>query len=465
MACEQNTWRDIQETLSAAAPNEGCVFVLARPSRGKDRVTVVFREAIWPEPGEVEASPNRLEISADYISRVLDAAIEKGSMTGAILVHTHPSTRYCKGIGRFSPRDDWYEHRLFPCFTQGRNEAISGSIVLGSEPGEIDARIWWSENDGLFMQPVNVVRVVGPEVRFLETQHSEWADHLDPSIMDRSTRLWGREGRRILQNIRVGVVGAGGTGSIVLVSIATMGVGKILAWDKDVLKKDNLHRTLGAKRSMVGLPKVKVLSEYAVTVATADPIDIQGIQDWGTSNEGLRGLKDCDIIFCCVDKFAPRVPLNLLAYIHLIPVIDIASWIHPDPKTRIVDALMTHAHVLSPGIPCAWCSGTLSSRRLTREAQGSQRDAEMRLPYGLSLEETDGEEPSVLPLNLTGAGLALILFIQVALRITERTPRDLKFILPQWELDESDLGNLSECECVKDIALGDTKKIRSVVHG
>ena len=27
-------------------------------------------------------------------------------------------------------------------------------------------------------------------------------------------------------------------------------------------------------------------------------------EDWGTTEEGLRRLKDCDVVFCCVDKFA-----------------------------------------------------------------------------------------------------------------------------------------------------------------
>jgi hypothetical protein len=136
------------------------------------------------------------------------------------------------------------------------------------------------------------------------------------------------------------------------------------------------------------------------------------------------------------------------------------SRIYPSGPT--VDALLTHAHVLSPGVPCAWCTGKLSSHRLTREAQGAQRGAEKRAPYGLPLEETDGVEPSVLPLNVAGAGLALLEFMQVALCVCERTPRDLKLFLPAWELDESDLDCLPDCACLTDVALGDAARIRPV---
>ncbi|HWR35038.1 MAG TPA: hypothetical protein VN622_04095 [Clostridia bacterium] len=141
---------------------------------------------------------------------------------------------------------------------------------------------------------------------------------------------------------------------------------------------------------------------------------------------------------------------------------DMASWIHPDRHKRI-DALMTHAHVWSPGIPCAWCRETISSRILTREAQGTQGGIERRIPYGLAPEETDGVEPSVLPLNMLGVSLALMEFMQVALRITNRTPNDLKFFLPEWELDESDRPIQSDCACGAVIATGDATHIRPAV--
>jgi hypothetical protein len=460
VACESRTWAAIQERLRADAPNEACTFVLTAPSRGATRTTVILREPIWPEPGEVLATPYNLEIHADYISRVMDSAIDAGEFTGIALVHTHPETEYGEGIAEFSARDDWYEARLFPTLTNGRPSAISASIVLGSAPAAVDARIWWNAGHGLAIQNVEIIRVVGPEVTFLETPHSRWVDHPDPDLMDRSTRLWGREGRRRLQNLRVGVVGAGGTGSISLITLANMGVGSMRGWDRDTIKKENLHRTLAATRSMIGMNKVAALSQTVRDVATADPFVFEAIEDWATTEAGITKLKDCDIVFCCVDKFGPRVPLNDFAYAHLVPVIDMASWIHPDAQ-GVVDAIMTHAHVWSPGIPCAWCRQTLTSFRLMREAQGDQRGMEDRIAYGLTFEETDGVEPSVMALNVAGVGLALLQFMQVAMRITGRTPRDLKLLLPEWELDESDLSTLLECTTEQNTARGDSVSVAS----
>lgn len=281
--------------------------------------------------------------------------------------------------------------------------------------------------------------------------------------MDRSTRLWREEGRRRLQNLRVGVVGVGGTGSISVVSLATMGVGKLLVWDKDVAKKQNRHRTFGITKGFLDKPKVRALKSLCESVATAEPFEIEVFEECGTSAEALQRLKDCDLIFCCVDKLRSRVPLNDLAYFHLLPTFDIASWMHTNPHAQ-VDAMMAHAHPWTPGIPCGRCRGILSPYELTREAQGLQKGIERRAPYGLGLDETDGVEPSVLPLNMLGVSLALIEFMQVALRITLRTPNDLKFILPEWELDESDRHAEGACDCITSVAMGDTLSINPVIE-
>jgi ThiF family protein len=462
VAIQASVWHELRTKLQSQAPSEACCFLLTRPSRGVARTTVILREPIWPMHNEVIAAQGSLEISAGYISRAMDAAIDAGPMVGLCLAHTHPKSEiFGEGIGRFSPRDDWYDSRLFPTVTLGRPNAISAGVVLGSS-GDVDARIWWLEQKKCSTQAAHAVRVVGPELTIIETPHSRWKDHPDPNVMDRSTRIWGKEGRRRLQNIRVGVVGNGGTGSLIILGTATMGVGKILAWDKDTAKKENRHRMVGVTIDRVGKPKVYAMKILAASLASADPFSIEAYDEWGTTAAALTLLKDCDIIFSCVDKFAPRVPLNDLAYLHLIPTIDMSSWIHPGPN-KVVDALMTHAHVWTPGIPCAWCRGTLSSATLTREAQGVQQEIENRIPYGLPLEETDGFEPSVLPLNMLGVSLALMEFMQVALKITSRTPRDLKFFLPEWELDESDLPALQDCDCLTSVGLGDTVTVNPVV--
>jgi len=159
----------------------------------------------------------------------------------------------------------------------------------------------------------------------------------------------GPGGKAAFAESPVGIVGAGGTGSLSALHSRRWALANCACGQRH-RRKENRHRTAGITAEYVGKPKVEALKAFAESVATAEPFLMETYEDWGTTEEGLRRLKDCDIVFCCVDKFAPRVPLNDLAYAHLIPVLDMASWMHPD-KNKKIDALMTHAHAWSPGIP------------------------------------------------------------------------------------------------------------------
>src|SRR5580658_5640472 len=163
LAVERTIWTELFTRLNAEAPNEACTFVLARPSIGILRTTVILGAIIWPHDGEVEATPDKLEISADYISRALDVAADAGPLVSLCLVHTHPDSKWGPGIAEFSSRDDWYEQRLFPTILGSRPDVISASLVVNHK-GEVDGRIWWRGTKGPATQPAHALRVVGPEL-------------------------------------------------------------------------------------------------------------------------------------------------------------------------------------------------------------------------------------------------------------------------------------------------------------
>jgi len=60
--------------------------------------------------------------------------------------------------------------------------------------------------------------------------------------------------------------------------------------DHNVIKKENLHRTLGATRAMIGVNKVAALAPVTRDIATADRLRAhRGLGDHGS---GLTSLKD-----------------------------------------------------------------------------------------------------------------------------------------------------------------------------
>ena len=60
LAADRRIWQQINDGLLAQAPNEACVFVLTRPSRGVIRTTVILGEILlagaWG--GEIDTTPS-----------------------------------------------------------------------------------------------------------------------------------------------------------------------------------------------------------------------------------------------------------------------------------------------------------------------------------------------------------------------------------------------------------------------
>src|SRR5206468_1741580 len=80
---------------------------------------------------------------------------------------------------------------------------------------------------------------------------------------DRQVRAFGAAGQDRLREMRVGIVGLGGTGSIVLEQLAHLGVRRFLLMDPDFVERTNLNRLVGSTESDVGKSKVEVATAYA----------------------------------------------------------------------------------------------------------------------------------------------------------------------------------------------------------
>src|SRR5690606_14458451 len=114
----------------------------------------------------------------------------------------------------------------------------------------------------------------------------------------------------------------GGTGSMVAMQLAHLGVGKLIFVDGDRVERTNVSRIIGSgiEDAKNAASKVDVAVRYARNLNL--PIVVKPIQEFLTQ-ASLRELASCDVIFSCVDRHQPRALLNRLAYDLAIPVIDI----------------------------------------------------------------------------------------------------------------------------------------------
>jgi molybdopterin/thiamine biosynthesis adenylyltransferase len=124
-------------------------------------------------------------------------------------------------------------------------------------------------------------------------------------------RLW--LGERLAQDLaeaRVVVVGAGGTGWLLALEAAAVGVGSLTLCDGDVLEASNVNRLLGALPADTGRPKVDVLAEFlrsryagCCVEAIAQP----------APNDALdAALSPATAVFGCVDNTQARLELDVV---------------------------------------------------------------------------------------------------------------------------------------------------------
>ncbi|KUO94918.1 HesA/MoeB/ThiF family protein [Ferroacidibacillus organovorans] len=110
-----------------------------------------------------------------------------------------------------------------------------------------------------------------------------------------------------LKHKRVGIIGVGGTGSLISMMLAATGIGYLRLVDGDVVERSNLVRQIFYSESSVGSMKVDVLGEC---VRGLNPsVALQLIPKFITSCDELPSLiRDLDFVFLQADE--PRFVLN-----------------------------------------------------------------------------------------------------------------------------------------------------------
>jgi molybdopterin/thiamine biosynthesis adenylyltransferase len=271
-----------------------------------------------------------------------------------------------------------------------------GSLIVG--PDGASARVYPSEGGAAEA----AIRVAGETLTSPEAGAAA-AD--DDETFDRQVRAWGAHGQAAIAAARVVIVGAGGTGSHVLVQLAHLGVRDLLLIDPDRVEASNLPRLLGATAADVGRLKAEVLAGAARAISPAAAVRAIGASVLDV-DPGL--LAEADVIFCCTDGHGSRALLTEIAQQFCVPVIDLGVEIVPSPGgTRAGGGV----RILRPGEGCLHCAGTLDPGLVREEyLPDADREAERNRGY---LRGAAEPAPSVVALNGVAASLAVLEFCQM----------------------------------------------------
>ena len=254
------TFNMLAEHLLRADGQEDICFALWYPSSGINRTTALVAEPILPEQGERRVHGNA-SFEPRYLDRAIDLALARGA--GVALLHSHLGPGW-QGMSS----DDVAAEQGNAAQVYAATGLPLVGLTIGTD-GALSARFWCRVGARDYRREwCESVRVTGEQFRITFDERQRPAPTAS-AAQQRTVSAWGVEVQATLARLRVGVVGAGSVGSIVLEELARIGIANLRPIDFDAVEEHNLDRLLHARPEHVGQAKALVLGKALEKSATA----------------------------------------------------------------------------------------------------------------------------------------------------------------------------------------------------
>lgn len=417
---------ELKEKLFDRPGVEGAAFLLCGQSVTDDMVKLVAHAVIpIADQDFLRREHDGLTITSHALTRVAKLARYEG--LSVVFAHSHP-----EGVPDFSAQDDREEVRLLP-FLQARVPGrVHGTVVLTEN--HIRGRLYVPEQ-----VPVQDIIAIGHRMRSWTPPGPE---AIEP-FFDRQVRAFGPDIQRVLNRLRIGIIGAGGTGSPVAEQLYRLGVGHLRIIDGDRFSKTNVNRVYGSALKDEGRPKVEMLKEHLDRIGLHTTVE--GIPQHITQEAAARALRDCDVVFGCTDKELPRAILVQLAIRYCIPTFDLGVLI--DSRDGCITGVHGRVTTLIPGEACLFCRGRITAEAIRVETLSDEdRKRQVRDGYAPELEVP---APAVIAFTSATASAAVMELLH---RLTgfmgnERASSEVLLALDQTRLRTNRLEPREGCVC------------------
>lgn len=335
----------------------------------------------------VVAGAGGYELHPDALVDVVNEAIRtKRSM---IECHSHGGA-----LPRFSPTDRRGLADLVP-------------YMLSSLPGRPYAATVWGDGMayGEYWTPAGkaVLRSIlvgnGPRLRQLISTDD---DHVGVAASHTRQLPWFTPaGQRVLERLRIAVVGLGGLGAQVAQLLVYLGVRDFVLVEFDAADATSMNRLVSA--TAADLETHKGLLARRMIRSIAPEAHVRLLMERLETSESQAALRGVDLVVGAVDNDGARLVLNLLTRAHDIPYVDVAVGITID-RDRVVEA-GGRVVLMRPGDPCLLCYGELDlveARHVLATPSEQERAVDRGYVDGLAI-----VAPSVVSLNAAVAAAAV----------------------------------------------------------
>lgn len=385
----QSIWDQIKGLLREDGV-ESAAIGLATVAHSDSSTRLILRELRFAADSDYS---QRSLVGAELTPRFVAEAVADARRDGlrCVFLHTHPHALNAS----FSSTDDRGE-RVLHGFLSRRTPHVQ-HLAMVVTPHHSCARVLGTDTAA----DISIVgRTVFHELPSTPSSTPE-QPATDLTVFDRQIRALGREAQLCLARLRVAIVGLGGTGSVAAQQLAHLGVRNFVFIDPDVLERTNLNRVAGACEHLVGTPKVDVAVQHVASISS--DIRCEVLRQDVMANTALAHLTNVDAVFCCTDSHGSRYVLNELAYRYLIPCVDIGVAII---VKQGVDRISGRVQLLSPGLPCLMCQGTLDPAAVRCDLMSELERANDPYVVGAVV-----PEPAVMSINSTVVSLGVTMFL------------------------------------------------------
>ncbi len=430
--------RTRDEALSSS--DESVAFLTAKCFESSDKIVYIAENLVLARDQDyLYRSGVHLEISPLYTSRVLNIAENKQSTV--IMVHSHP---FEKGVPQYSPSDNHGE--ALTSETISNNLAGNppvGSLLIGQ--AKINARTWIGTTKKRFSSSATILN--GNKYW---SSHAASKNSANSVLIDRQVRAFGSSMQDAIESLDIGIVGLGGTGSIIAEQLARIGVKHLTIVDHDKFEPSNWSRLYGSTMADTKSKKSKVSIVSSNLGKISPELKITAIKASVMTNSVLKSLAACDIIFSCLDRHAPRAVLNELAYQFFVPVIDVGVGLNKHDDGILGGSI--RATIIGPGLPCLFCQKIIRSEMITSELLAPQ-EYELRRAEGYASNAQD-REPSVITYTSLAGSFGLMLFLDLMAGNNFSKYSTLLYDLSTKESIKLRPSIKDECVCTKRLGKG-----------
>ncbi len=417
-------WNHLSKHLFPGDRNEHGAALLCGAVRTDRGLRLVVREVV-PAIDGVDYVPGvrgYRHLKGAFVTRQLRRAKDLGLVY--LAAHNHSGD----GQVAFSPSDLDSHERAYPTLLDVNGEAVGG-LVLSRQA--VAGDIWFP---GGARTDVALTSIAGD---FLDRRTDHGALRGGPPASSTATRnatfarqalIFGSIGQQLLGEMRVGIVGAGGVGMLIVQALSRLGVGQFVIADPDHVSPSNLPRlpearsrdatgwlgtgVVGRVGCRLGLsrPTSKVNLARRI-IAHANPqAQVHAVSGDIADDPVARQLRSCDFIFLAADTMLARDVVNQIAYQYLIPTLQVGSKVVLNSANGSIADVFGVIRTIGTAPGCLRCNGLVNLSKLTEEALATEEQRRNQR----YVDDPEVDAPSVITINAMSVGWAVNDFMHYA---------------------------------------------------